>query len=80
MNPALIHAIAAGLRLPTERVQAAAARQYLGWEVVDPGLSGGGDDDEVVRVAKRAGVTPSDGSRVEGFVRESRRDDASDED
>lgn len=79
INPTLIRAIATGLGLPLERVQAAAARQYLGWEAVDPGLGGGGDDDEVIRVARRAGATPSDGGRVEEFVRRSREEDTPDQ-
>jgi hypothetical protein len=79
LNERLVRAIAAGLGLPVRRVQAAAARQYLGFEAVDPGLGGGGDEDEVIRAARKTGVTPSDGSRVEGFVRQSRSDDLSDE-
>lgn len=79
LNERLVRAVAAGLGLPVRRVQAAAARQYLGFEAVDPGLGGGGDDDEVIRAARRTGVTPSDGSRVEGFVRRSREDRTSDE-
>lgn len=75
INPSLIRAIAAGLGYPLERVQAAAARQYLGWEAVDPGLGGGGDDDEVIRAARRTGVTPGDGTGVEEFVRRSREED-----
>lgn len=75
-SPKLMRAIAAGLGYPVERIQAAAARQYLGWGAVDPGLGGGGDDDEVIRVATRGGVTPVETSRVEEFVRRSRRDDA----
>lgn len=78
INPRLIRAIAAGLELPLDRVQTAAARQYLGWQAVDPGIAGG-DDDEVIRVARRDGVTPGDSSRVERFVRQSRDEDTSDE-
>lgn len=79
VNPSLIRAIAAGLRMDIDRVRAAAYRQYIvGYEAVDPGLGGGGDDDEVIRAARRTGATPSDGSRVEGFVRQSRQDDAPD--
>jgi hypothetical protein len=80
INPSLIRAIAAGLGLDIGRVRAAAYRQYIvGFEAVDPGLGGGGDEDEVIRAARKTGVTPSDGSRVEGFVRQSRSDDLSDE-
>lgn len=79
INAKLIRAVAAGLELPLERIQAAAARQYLGWEAVDPGLGGGGENDEVIRVATRSGVTPSDTTGVERFVRTSRAEDAPDE-
>lgn len=75
INPALIGAIAAGLGLPLHRVQAAAARQYLGWQAVDPEVAGGGEGDEVIRVAQRQGVTAGDRPRVEEFVRQSRDDD-----
>ncbi|WNI15537.1 hypothetical protein [Actinacidiphila sp. ITFR-21] len=78
MNPSLIRAVAAGLGLPLARVQAAAARQYLGWEAVDPGVSEGSDD-EVIRVARRTGVTPRDTRRVGEFVRKSREEDEPDE-
>lgn len=75
VNPALMRAIAAGLQLPLTRVQAAAARQYLGWQAVDPFDTPPGDDDEVVRVARRQGVTGSDLPRVEAELDESRRRD-----
>lgn len=80
MNPPLVRAVAAGLGLPLGRVEAAAHRQFIGTYVaVDPGVGGGGDDDEVIRVARRGGVTPRDTGGVEEFVRRSRDDDASDE-
>jgi hypothetical protein len=80
VNPELVRAVAAGLGLPQERVEAAAHRQYIGaFAAVDPGLGGGGDDDEVVRVARRVGATPGDGTRVEEFVRRSREDEAPDQ-
>lgn len=76
VNPALVRAIAAGLGLPLERVQVAAARQYLGWHVTDPFDTPAGDDDEVVRVVHRPGVTGSDLPLVEADIEESRRRDA----
>jgi len=79
INQKLIRAVAAGLGLPLPRVQAAAARQYIGYDVVDPGLGGGGDDDEVIRVAERRGTTPGDGTGVEEFVRRSRRESPPDQ-
>lgn len=78
LNPSLIRAITAGLGLPAARVEAAATRQFIGMAAIDPGLGGGGDDDEVIRVARRAGVTPGDSRRVEEFVRQSRDDDTPD--
>jgi hypothetical protein len=76
-NPPLIAALVVGLDLPAARVQAAAHRQYIGdWEAVDPGLGGGGPDDEVIRVAQREGSTPAVGTRVEDFVRRYRADDS----
>lgn len=76
VNQSLIRALTAGLGLPAARVEAAAHRQYIGpYAVVDPGLGGGGADDEVIRVATRRGVTPASTREVEGFVRRSRRED-----
>lgn len=75
-NPPLIRAITAGLDLPPARVQAAAHRQYIGdWEAVDPGLGGGGDEDEVIRVAQRDESNAAGNAGVEDFVRQSRADD-----
>lgn len=80
VNPELVRALTAGLGLPPARVEAAAHRQFIGpYAAVDPSLGGGGDDDEVIRVARRAGVTPGDGRRVEEFVRRSREEDAPDQ-
>jgi hypothetical protein len=77
VNPDLVRAVAAGLGLPLDRVEAAAHRQYIsGYAAVDPGLGGGGDDDEVIRAARRVGSTPGDDGGVEEFVRKSREDDA----
>lgn len=79
LNPPLIRAITVGLGLPAVRVEAAAHRQFIGqFAAVDPGLGDAGDD-EVIRVARRAGVTRGDGTRVEGFVRQSRSEDVADE-
>lgn len=75
VNPSLLRAIAAGLGLPLERVQMAAARQYLGWQVTDPFDTPAGDQDEVVRVVHPPGVTASDLPLVEGDLEESRRRD-----
>ncbi|MGW5352254.1 hypothetical protein ACWERV_17295 [Streptomyces sp. NPDC004031] len=80
LNPPLVGAIIAGLGLPPARVHAAAHRQYIGeWEAVDPGLGGGGEDDEVIRVAQRGDATPGGGTGVEEFVRRSREDDVRDD-
>lgn len=79
LNPPLIRAIIEGLRLPAERVEAAAHRQFIGLAAVDPGLGGGGEDDEVIRAAMPKGSTPARNGGVADFVRESRRDDASDQ-
>jgi hypothetical protein len=73
----LVGAIAAGLSLPLERVQLAAARQYLGWQVDDPFGTDPGDDDEVIRVAHRPGLTAGDMPLVDESIKKSRRDDAS---
>lgn len=79
INPKLVRAITAGLGLPAARVEAAATRQFIGYAAIDPGLGGGGDGDEVIRVAQRGGVTPRDTKGVEEFVRRSRDQDAPDE-
>lgn len=80
ISPKLIRALKEGLGLPIERIQAAAARQYLGWQVaVDPGIETDTDEDEVIRVSTVGGVTPSETGHVEEFVRRSRTEDASDE-
>jgi hypothetical protein len=78
LNQPLIAAITAGLGLPPARVEAAATRQFIGYAAIDPGLSGG-DDDEVIRVARRPGATPGDGGQVEDFVRRSREEDTPDQ-
>jgi hypothetical protein len=79
INHKLIAAITAGLGLPAARVEAAAARQFIGYAAIDPGLGGGGEDDEVIRAARKGGTTPAQSPGVEEFVRRSRRDDASDQ-
>ncbi|SEO82686.1 hypothetical protein [Actinacidiphila rubida] len=80
VNPPLIRAITEGLGLPASRVEAAAHRQYIGpYVAVDPGLGGGGEDDEVIRAATRHGVTPAADGGVGEFVRRSRDEDAPDQ-
>lgn len=79
VNPQLIRAITAGLGLPPARVEAAAHREYIGpYAAVDPGLGGGGEDDEVIRAATRRGATPRKRGGVGAFVRTSRDEDADD--
>ena len=73
INPRLVRAIAAGLGMPLPRVQAAAARQFIGWEVDDPFGTEAGEDDEVVRVAHRPGATSVDMPRAEEELRKARR-------
>jgi hypothetical protein len=73
INPPLVRAVAQGLGLSLKRVQAAAARQFLGWLVDDPFGADPGDDDEVVRVVHRAGLTAADLPRVAEVIKESRR-------
>jgi hypothetical protein len=72
INPKLVGAIAAGLGLPVERVQAAAAREYLGWQVSHPASQGPADDDEVISVGHRRGLTPADMPLVEDAIENSR--------
>ncbi|MDX3067720.1 hypothetical protein PV518_37125 [Streptomyces sp. ND04-05B] len=83
INPKLVQAIAAGLEesgVPSTRVSAAAARQFLGWGAAqltesDDELAAG----EVVRVARAAGVTPDDMPAVRAFFQELRRRRATEE-
>ncbi|MDX3197857.1 hypothetical protein [Streptomyces scabiei] len=71
VNPPLVRAIAAGLEHPLVRVRAAAARQFLGWEA--GGLPGAdAEQDEVLRVARAAGVTSDDMPEVRAFFDELR--------
>ena len=71
VNPKLVQAIAAGLEgsgVPATRVGAAAARQFLGWDVAQ--LTQGDDElaaGEVIQVARAAGVTPDDMPAVRAF-------------
>jgi hypothetical protein len=76
MNPELVRAVAEGLGLPLERVQAAAARQYLGWQVSHPASHGSVEDDEVISVGHRPGLTARDMPRVGDAVEDSRGLDA----
>lgn len=74
MNPQLVRAIAAGLGVDVTRVRAAAARQFLGWEAADlPGADVDEEQDEVVQVARSAGVTPDEMPAVRQFFDELRR-------
>jgi hypothetical protein len=76
INPALVRALTLGLGLPPERVQAAAHRQFIGpYTAYDPGLGGGGQDDEVIRTVRKDGSTSADSRGVEDFVRRSRAED-----
>lgn len=68
VNRQLVRAVAAGLELDLQRVRDAAARQYLGWEAVDPFDTDPGDDDVVVRVARAVGARPEDMPAVREFV------------
>jgi hypothetical protein len=72
INEQLVRAVAAGLELPLERVQAAAARQYLGWQVSHPAPQGPAEDDEVISVGHRPGLTASDMPRVGDAIEDAR--------
>ncbi|MFE5159679.1 hypothetical protein ACFRNT_14385 [Streptomyces sp. NPDC056697] len=71
-SPELIRAFAAGLGLPLGRVQAAAARQYIGLVVEDPIGVEAGDDDAVLRVAYVPTGDGDDFAAVRRFVGETR--------
>ncbi|MFF4521294.1 hypothetical protein [Streptomyces bluensis] len=74
INPSLVRAIAAGLGLPPRRVRAAAARQFVGWEASELTESDSElESDEVVQVARAAGVTPDEMPSVQAFFEELRR-------
>ncbi|HET6356707.1 hypothetical protein [Streptomyces sp.] len=75
VSPELIRAIATGFSLDLERVQQAAARQYLGWQVDDPFDMPLGDNDAVARVAHKPGVEASDLPRTRDFLERAARDE-----
>lgn len=75
LTPELMRAIAAGFSLDLERVQEAAARQFLGWQVDDPFDTDPGDHDAVVRVAHAPGAKGEDMPATRRFVEEARDDD-----
>ncbi|TXS55219.1 hypothetical protein [Streptomyces sp. t39] len=78
VNPPLMRAIAAGFSLPLERVQAAAARQFLGWQIGDPFSTPAGDTDAVVRVAHRAGAEGEGMPATRAFIEQARKRDQGD--
>lgn len=68
-TPELIEAIAEGTGADITRVRAAAGRQLLGgWAAADL-QSDNPEVDEVIRVARREGVTPDDMPAVRAFFR-----------
>lgn len=75
INRKLVRAIAAGFSLPLDRVQEAAARQFLGWQVDDPFDTDPGDHDAVARVAHAPGTTGDDMPATRRFIDQARDDD-----
>ena len=75
INPPLVRAIAEAFALPLDRVQLAAARQFLGWQVDDPFDTPAGDDDAVVRVARAPGRRAEDMPATREFLRRAAEDD-----
>ncbi|MDX2696233.1 hypothetical protein [Streptomyces ipomoeae] len=77
VNPPLVQAIAAGLAdrgVELTRVRAAATRQAVGWDVGELTQRDGElASDEVIRVARAAGVTPEEMPAVRTFFEELRR-------
>ncbi|OKJ06796.1 hypothetical protein [Kitasatospora sp. CB01950] len=67
INPELIRALSEGLSLPWDRVAAAAARQYIGYAVEDPGVNAA--EGVAVRVARAPGASGGT-SRSQDFVNE----------
>jgi hypothetical protein len=69
INPPLIRALAAGMRLHPDRVGDAAHRQFIrGWSSGQPPFeTGSEDDDAVYRVAVAAGATPDQMPAVKEF-------------
>lgn len=68
ISPPLVRAIAAGMGLPLLRVQEAAAREYVGWQVDDPWDTPPGDEDVVVRVARTGAQEAADMPATQGFI------------
>ena len=79
INPPLVRAIAAAFSLPLDRVQLAAARQFIGLEVDDPFGTPAGDDDTVVRVAHVRGKRAEDMPATREFLERAARGDDTDE-
>jgi len=73
INPPLVRAIAAAFSLPLDRVQLAAARQFIGLEVDDPFDTPPGDDDTVVRVAHAPGKRAEDMPATRQFIERAAR-------
>jgi len=73
VNPRVVGAIAAGLRLPLATVQAAAMEQYIGVVVDDPFDTEPGNTDAVVRVAHNAAES-GDAPEVRAFIERARSD------
>ncbi|MFF6904565.1 hypothetical protein ACFY9Q_01315 [Streptomyces sp. NPDC012389] len=69
INPPLVRAIAAAFALPLDRVQLAAARQFIGLQVDDPFDTPAGADDAVVRVAHARGRRGDDMPKTKEFIR-----------
>lgn len=77
INPPLVRAIAEGLGLSYARVHAAATRQFVGaWEASDPFDTDPGDNDEVISVGHRPGLTARDMPRVGDAIEDARGLDA----
>lgn len=73
IHPALVRALAAGLRLPLERVQAAAAAEYIiGVEVTDPFADDTEPGGPTVRVAHREGLTGQDMPRTRQWAEDAK--------
>ncbi|MFD5938318.1 hypothetical protein [Streptomyces griseus] len=69
INPPLVRAIAAAFSLPLDRVQMAAARQFIGLQVDDPFDTPVGEDDAVVRVAHAPDRTGDNMPATKEFLR-----------
>lgn len=73
INPPLVRAIAAGLGLPLLRVQEAAAREFIGWQIDDPFNTAPGDDDVVVRVARTGAQEAADMPATQAFIEQAKK-------